>query len=63
MNATPPDNNIIPVPPTALVGDTPAERYAAYLDYAFSPETHRQRYALAVALLVVGIGATAGAAS
>src|SRR5688500_4099187 len=61
MNATPPDNNIMPVPPTALAGDTPAERYAAYLDYAFSPESHRRRYALAVALLILGIGVSGGA--
>ncbi|MBC8135129.1 MAG: hypothetical protein H8F28_04475 [Fibrella sp.] len=62
MNATPPDNNIMPVPPTALAGDTPAERYAAYLDYAFSPETHRKQYALTVALLILGIGVSGGSA-
>ena len=62
MNATPPNNNIMPVPPTTMVGDTPAERYAAYLDYAFSPETHRRRYALTVSLLIIGIGAIAGCA-
>lgn len=60
MNATPPDNNIRPVPPTALAGDTPAERYGAYLDYVFSPESHRKRYAIAVALLIIGIGVGSG---
>ncbi len=60
MNATPPDNNTLPVPPTAIAGDTPAERYATYLDYAFSPESHRGRYAVAVALLVLGLGVGVG---
>ncbi|MBC8141305.1 MAG: hypothetical protein H7Y38_07665 [Armatimonadetes bacterium] len=62
MYATPPDNNLLPVPPTPLAGDTPAERYAAYLDYAFSPETHHTRYGFAVALLLVGVGIGTGAA-
>ena len=56
MNAaTPPDNNAVSVPHTpTLTGDTPAERYAAYLDYSFAPETHHTRYGFAVALLAVG---------
>lgn len=63
MNAETPNNNTLPVPPSSSKGgvnDTPAERYAAFLDYAFSPETHRKRYALAVALLVLGVAVTVG---
>jgi len=63
MNVTP-DNNIAPVPPSPPrpVGDTPAERYLAYLDYAFSPETHRRRYALASSLLAASVTLSLGVA-
>lgn len=62
MYAMPPDNNLLPVPPASLAGGTPAERFAAYLDYAFSPETHHTRYGFAVALLLIGAGIGMGAA-
>ncbi|RYG88620.1 MAG: hypothetical protein EON58_19850 [Alphaproteobacteria bacterium] len=63
MNAESPNNNTLPVPPSSSKGganDTPAERYAAFLDYAFSPETHRRRYALTVSMLVLGIALGSG---
>ena len=63
MNAPPFDNNIAPLSPApkGYAGDTPAERYAAYLDYAFSPHSHRRQYALTVSLLVAGIVLSVGA--
>ena len=61
MNAMPPDNTL-PVPPAKLAGETPAERYAAYLDYVFSPESHHARYGFAAVLFLLGAGTCAGAA-
>lgn len=62
MNVTP-DNNIAPVPPSAPrpIADTPTERYLAYLDYAFLPEAHRRRYAIATSLLAASIALSLGA--